>query len=1213
MAASCTKNAPHARGWRCGKGFGSQGRAASVARRGGPFLRVGVREPGAGVCAPKEENAMKKKNPLGLRVLSAAAVMSIVTSIAAPAFADVYYIGNGSIDVITKTDNDGKAYVEVTQGGKTYNDYSDEIVLKDGTSEDNTTLQEKDRIEGKQAKVATPVETAADAKTSAVATIGETEVTPAEEEPKEEEQEEKVEKKSSDEKPKAEPEEEPEEQEEAPAAEEEPKEEEQEKPAGDEQPKEPVEETDTETDDTEESEDEDAEETEEEDPVEEDEVPKTTEEAAAPTKREIAKAPVKQQPEAAPQEAAAQDDAVAQDDPAVGSETNPTNNVIRVINNWVEKTLNIRLSNVNIKADQNHYESYTTSGSGYSSAMAVEGKGNTKIELDGKNTLDNSNVWGTAGLRKQGTGTMTITDETDDQGEKITSKEFDTDKSGSLTAKGGSGNGGAGIGGSVTQSTENITIEGFATVEATGGNGAGIGGGGSGRSTAPTSGNAKNIIIQGNAHVTAKADDGAGIGGGASFNNGSRKGGSATGIVIQDHAVVNAESTGWGAGIGSGGESFFNDVDVTIGTAGADSTKEDVHVTAKSKYGAAIGSGGDGNNTTIVTIQGHATIDEATSSKGTVIGGIGSDEKNSSATTTVTIKDNAVVMKAQQTDNQINYPAIGGRRMKNVIVNLEGNAYLKEIIGSIGAGFGVKEATVNIKDNVKIGTVIVNDSCYAIGGYMDEDSKVTVNIDGGTDGKVQIGTEGGIGGKCIGSGSINGTAVTVGNNVLMKLKQYKFTNRYGSDFYSRYFCVNKKEADVGSAQNPDPKNPGLINTIGADTEIWYTDYTKKLVKIVHGKNLCVWDEGTVTEQPTCGKPGKKVHHCIYEVQKGAAKETSCCDRTWEEEIPATNTHIWDSGKVTKEATCTEAGVKTYTCTTCNETKTETIKALGHDYEGQEWETTKEATCGAAGEKVLHCKRAPNDPNHDMTEVIPATGNHQWGEWTQTKDPTCTTEGEKKHECGVCGKTETEKVAIDENAHDYRDDWTVTTEPGCTTKGEETRHCHNNPEHTETRDIAPTGHEHTHMEGKKDPTETEPGYTGDEVCDKCGEVVKKGEVIPATGKKDAENAKALELRVVVPGNTLRDLLFTVRQAGTERTYTCKKADATLTGTLETLQYLQANGAETIVFVTNGRVSRFAVADLLALCDEGDVFYLCHTADAEPTLLIIANDHTELLNK
>ena len=178
MAASYTKNAPHARGWRCGKGFGLQFRAASVARRGGPFLRVGVQEPGAGVCAPKEEKAMKKKNPLGLRVLSAAAVMSIVTSIATPAFADIYYIGNGSIDVIAEK---GTNYVTVKQGDKEYHDTSREIVLKDGTSEDDTTLKENERAKDKQAEVAKPVEKAADAKTSAVTTIGETEVTPVEE------------------------------------------------------------------------------------------------------------------------------------------------------------------------------------------------------------------------------------------------------------------------------------------------------------------------------------------------------------------------------------------------------------------------------------------------------------------------------------------------------------------------------------------------------------------------------------------------------------------------------------------------------------------------------------------------------------------------------------------------------------------------------------------------------------------------------------------------------------------------------------------------------------------------------------------------------------------------------------------------------------------------------------------------------------------------
>ena len=59
---------------------------------------------------------MQRKD-LALRVLSTAAIMSIVTSIAAPAFAGTYYIGKGSIDVEATTDADGKQYVKVTQGG----------------------------------------------------------------------------------------------------------------------------------------------------------------------------------------------------------------------------------------------------------------------------------------------------------------------------------------------------------------------------------------------------------------------------------------------------------------------------------------------------------------------------------------------------------------------------------------------------------------------------------------------------------------------------------------------------------------------------------------------------------------------------------------------------------------------------------------------------------------------------------------------------------------------------------------------------------------------------------------------------------------------------------------------------------------------------------------------------------------------------------------
>ena len=99
---------------------------------------------------------MQRKD-LALRVLSTAAIMSIVTSIAAPAFADIYYIGNGSIDVETITSTDGKQqYVKVTQGNKTYTDTSDEIVIKDGTDEDHTTLREDTRIKEKRAEVAIP-------------------------------------------------------------------------------------------------------------------------------------------------------------------------------------------------------------------------------------------------------------------------------------------------------------------------------------------------------------------------------------------------------------------------------------------------------------------------------------------------------------------------------------------------------------------------------------------------------------------------------------------------------------------------------------------------------------------------------------------------------------------------------------------------------------------------------------------------------------------------------------------------------------------------------------------------------------------------------------------------------------------------------------------------------------------------------------------------
>ena len=66
-------------------------------------------------------------------------------------------------------------------------------------------------------------------------------------------------------------------------------------------------------------------------------------------------------------------------------------------------------------------------------------------------------------------------------------------------------------------------------------------------------------------------------------------------------------------------------------------------------------------------------------------------------------------------------------------------------------------------------------------------------------------------------------------------------------------------------------------------------------------------------------------------------------------------HTWDSGKITKAATCTESGTKTYTCTSCNTTKTEEIPATGN-HQNTELRNVKEATCAQEGYTGdIYCK------------------------------------------------------------------------------------------------------------------------------------------------------------------------------------------------------------------------------------------------------------------
>ena len=638
---------------------------------------------------------MQRKD-LALRVLSTAAIMSIVTSIAAPAFAGTYYIGKGSIDVETKEDTVGK-YVQVTQNGTIYTDRSNEIVIKDGTDEGDTTLKDADRAAATPA--ADPAATPATQELEATGTAdaaGESQPDPDAGFTLNETEEDSEEGKDPTDNPTENPTEDTTE------------------PSTDNPTENPKKDVVYEYAPA--------------DPDSEQQATKLAPTTSADPTAKTNEVTLDDAPAAAPTTPTAP----AADPPAEGSAENPSKNVIRVVNDWVGRVLNIRLSNVNIKQDDSstYADGKKEESIGTVSGMTVKGSGNTKLELDGKNVLDSTDAVGAAGLYKDnGDGWLTITDKTDDQGKEITSAK--KDGSGSLTAKTEKLYGGAAIGGVGRKDTKNIIIEGYATVNALGSEcGAGIGGGGF--SGWGQSGNAENIIIREHSNVTATSCNGAAIGGGSSFSHHSS--GSAMGIQIYGHATVNASTNGSGAAIGAADGNRYAEAKVTIGTDGATAEQEDVHVTATSKNGAAIGNG---RLSTTVIIQGNTTIENASSEY---------------------------------------CAAIGDKRR-----------YLYDTSD-------MSDTSITIKDNAHINTI--HGGIYAIGGESGDGKTVTVNIDGGKNGNVELGKVGsGISGM---DAAISGTSINIGDHVLIKLKQRFSTNGSGGKQYSQYLSENNAEKALTS-------------------------------------------------------------------------------------------------------------------------------------------------------------------------------------------------------------------------------------------------------------------------------------------------------------------------------------------------------------------------------------------------------------------------------
>lgn len=282
-----------------------------------------------------------------------------------------------------------------------------------------------------------------------------------------------------------------------------------------------------------------------------------------------------------------------------------------------------------------------------------------------------------------------------------------------------------------------------------------------------------------------------------------------------------------------------------------------------------------------------------------------------------------------------------------------------------------------------------------------------------------------------------------------------------------------------------------------------------------------YGEWKITKEPTCTKYGTKKRICKrcneYEIdvidptghqhtkiidqkkatceEKGYSGDLYCEDCRLiiqlGQEIAATG-HTWDNGEITKEPTQTATGIRTYTCKTCQKTRTETIPML----KGHHWDNgtvIKEPTCTESGEKIYHC--TDEDCNESYTETIKATG-HQHTKLIRKKEAACEEEGYTGDTyCDDCKQIIKAGKTISPTGHTWNDG-TLKTASTCESEGIKEYTCKTCGK-TKEESLAPTGHINTEIRNKRTATCESEGYTGDTYCITCNKKLKDGQTIPKT--------------------------------------------------------------------------------------------------------------------
>lgn len=146
----------------------------------------------------------------------------------------------------------------------------------------------------------------------------------------------------------------------------------------------------------------------------------------------------------------------------------------------------------------------------------------------------------------------------------------------------------------------------------------------------------------------------------------------------------------------------------------------------------------------------------------------------------------------------------------------------------------------------------------------------------------------------------------------------------------------------------------------------------------------------ITTQPSCTEYGVKTYTCT-------------CEHSYTEPITNLGHNYIDTG-ITTEPSCTAPGLRTFECSRCKDSYTSSVPSSGHNYVDKG--ITSPPSCSSAGLRTFECSKCKDS----YTSSVPSTG-HKFGSWTVIEEATTDKEGIKERVCSSCGKTESTSIPV----------------------------------------------------------------------------------------------------------------------------------------------------------------------------------------------------------